>query len=98
VTAHTDWFFAAPRELVGGLAAELGLAVLEPPLTLPAVRVAMVWHERMHADAGHRYLREMFAGVIGGALRGERAPPRAGRVSSGPRLHLEDYPPTTPTK
>jgi DNA-binding transcriptional LysR family regulator len=77
--AHTDWFFAAPRELVRRLAGDLGLAVLDPPVALPAVRVGLVWHERMHADPGHRWLRELFAGFAARALaRGRPADqPRA---------------------
>ncbi|HEU4535661.1 MAG TPA: LysR family transcriptional regulator, partial [Polyangiaceae bacterium] len=62
--AHTDWFFAAPRELVGGLAADLGLVALKPPLALPLLRVALLWHERMQADPGHRWLRELFAELV----------------------------------
>ncbi|MFT3770922.1 MAG: LysR substrate-binding domain-containing protein [Minicystis sp.] len=66
--AHTDWFFAAPRELVEGLAADLGLVVLDPPIALPAVRVGLVWHERLHADPGHRWLRDLLAEIVGGVL------------------------------
>lgn len=66
--AHTDWFFAAPRELVGQLATGLGLQVLPPPLAIPAVKVALVWHERSQADAGHRFLRELFAAGLARAL------------------------------
>jgi DNA-binding transcriptional LysR family regulator len=78
--AHTDWFLAAPRELVEGLAADLGLGVQDPPAALPAVRVALVWHERMHADAGHRWLRELFAEIAGAALHPRKAArPKAGR-------------------
>jgi LysR family transcriptional regulator, transcriptional activator of nodD3 and syrA len=59
--ANADWFFAAPREPVRRLASDLDLVMLEPPLALPPLRVALVWHERMHADPGHRWLRELFA-------------------------------------
>jgi hypothetical protein len=86
--AHTDWFFAAPRELVGGLAADLHLAVLDPPVTLPAVRVGLVWHERMSADDGHRWLRELFAEVVGAAFgrdaRRTRTPRPPVRWRGGP--------------
>ena len=56
--ADTELFFAAPRELVAPIAARLGLLLLEPPVALPAVKVAMTWHERMHAEPGHRWMRE----------------------------------------
>lgn len=42
------------------------LQVLEPPLALGAVRVAMFWHERTHASSAHiwlrRVIRELFHG------------------------------------
>jgi DNA-binding transcriptional LysR family regulator len=56
--ADTDFFFAAPRELVTNVAARLGLQLLDPPVPLPPIKVSMVWHERMHAEAGHRWLRD----------------------------------------
>ena len=34
------------------------LRTWEPPVTLPDYEMAMVWHERMHLDAAHRWLRE----------------------------------------
>jgi DNA-binding transcriptional LysR family regulator len=66
--ARTDFFFAAPRELVGSLARTLDLQVLEPPIALPPVPVAMLWHERMQAEPGHQWLREVLAGVVRDAI------------------------------
>lgn len=57
VVAETDFFFAAPRELVAPLAAKLDLVMLEPPLAMPALQVVALWHERMQADAGHTWFR-----------------------------------------
>ncbi|MGK5066122.1 LysR family transcriptional regulator [Janthinobacterium sp. RT4P48] len=34
------------------------LRIWEPPITLPDYEMAMVWHERMHLDPAHRWLRE----------------------------------------
>jgi len=34
------------------------LQVLEPPIPLGAVRVAMFWHERTHASSAHAWLRQ----------------------------------------
>ncbi|MCU0686895.1 MAG: LysR family transcriptional regulator [Polyangiaceae bacterium] len=67
--AETDFFFTAPRELVGPLVRRFDLAVLEPPLALPAVPVAAVWHERHRADEGHRFFRELVRGEIETILR-----------------------------
>jgi DNA-binding transcriptional LysR family regulator len=70
--AHTDWFFAAPRELAADLAKDLGLLLLEPPIPLPALKVALVWHERLAADAGHKWLRELLRGAAQRRLRPHR--------------------------
>ncbi|MFO0618568.1 MAG: LysR family transcriptional regulator [Polyangiaceae bacterium] len=67
--AATDWFFAAPRELVEPSLAHLDLVAVAPPVPLPEVRVALVWHESMREDEGHRFLRELLGAVIRGALR-----------------------------
>jgi DNA-binding transcriptional LysR family regulator len=38
-----------------------GLRTWEPPVTIPDYDMAMVWHERMHLDPAHRWLREQIA-------------------------------------
>ncbi|MBB5371341.1 MULTISPECIES: LysR family transcriptional regulator [unclassified Janthinobacterium] len=38
-----------------------GLRTWEPPVTMPDYDMAMVWHERMHLDPAHRWLREQIA-------------------------------------
>lgn len=55
--AETDFFFAAPIELVRALAVRIGVVVVAPPIQIPSVRVAAVWHERFHADPIHRFFR-----------------------------------------
>lgn len=72
--AHTDWMLAAPRELSERLARDLGLVVVDVPIALPPVRVALVWHERMSADDGHRFLRDLLADVATRALGGRSRP------------------------
>jgi DNA-binding transcriptional LysR family regulator len=57
VVARTDMLFTAPRELVGEVARALDLVMLDPPVALPTIAVAAMWHERMDGDAGHRWLR-----------------------------------------
>jgi len=65
VVARTDMLFTAPRELVTELAAALELVILDPPVALPTVPVAAMWHERVDGDDGHRWLR----GVVASTLR-----------------------------
>lgn len=72
--AETDLFFTAPRELVAPLARRFDLAALEPPLAMPEVPVAAVWHERHQADEGHRFFRELVRAEIETMLRAGAAP------------------------
>ena len=69
VVARTDMLFTAPRELVGEVARALDLVMLDPPVALPAIPVAAMWHERVDGDAGHRWLR----GVVVKALKARLA-------------------------
>lgn len=69
VVAESDLFFAAPRELVTGVARRLSLAVLDVPLPLPRVPVALLWHERLSADPGHAWLRERIARAARAVLK-----------------------------
>lgn len=64
VVARSDMFFTAPRELTAELAEALGLVSLAPPVPLPTMPVAACWHERMQADEGHRFLRELLAELL----------------------------------
>lgn len=57
--SQTDFMLAAPRELVRALVQPLGLVVVEPPIDLPAVKVAALWHDRFHADPAHRFFRTL---------------------------------------
>ncbi|MEX1362856.1 MAG: LysR family transcriptional regulator [Nannocystaceae bacterium] len=66
--AKTDLFFTVPRPLVRPLLEPLGLRVLQPPLPLPRVATAALWHERFSSDPGHRFLREIVIEVVEAAL------------------------------
>jgi DNA-binding transcriptional LysR family regulator len=52
---------AVPRALAAPLCRPLGLRLLPLPLVLPPVPVVMTWPEALHADPGHRWLRERVA-------------------------------------
>jgi DNA-binding transcriptional LysR family regulator len=72
--AETDLFFTAPRELVWPLLGRFDLVLLDPPVSMPEVAVAAVWHERYQADSAHRFFRalverEVSATLAGGATR-----------------------------
>ena len=40
------------------------LRTWEPPLAIPDYEMVMVWHERMHLDPGHRWLREQVMAAL----------------------------------
>lgn len=70
VAARSDWFFTAPAPFVGELARTLRLTLRPVPLPVPAVPVVMTWPERLHADAGHRWLRDVVGRTIAAAVSG----------------------------
>jgi DNA-binding transcriptional LysR family regulator len=72
VVQRTDAFLAAPRELVAPLAAELGLRLVAPPVRIDDAPVGALWHERMHADAAHRWFRGLVVDELERALRRRR--------------------------
>lgn len=76
VVAESDFLFAAPRELSLGIARRLGLVVLDLPIAVPKVPVALLWHERMQADPGHTWFREHVAAAARSLLRSDLRPRR----------------------
>jgi DNA-binding transcriptional LysR family regulator len=58
VLASTDLVAMVPSRLVQGNAA---LQVVEPPIEIPGFEMLMLWHERVHRDPAHKWLRERIA-------------------------------------
>jgi DNA-binding transcriptional LysR family regulator len=52
---HSDLVTLLPHRLTAGA---LGLRVVEPPLEVPGFEMSMVWHERVHRDPAHIWLRD----------------------------------------
>ena len=59
VAAETDGIATLPANLARRLAAPLGLAAFDCPISLPRIEIAQYWHERYHRDEGHRWLRSL---------------------------------------
>ncbi len=59
----TDLVLTLAERIARFYADQLPLRVLEPPLRLPRIRLAMIWHEQHDADPAHRWLRERFGAV-----------------------------------
>lgn len=59
VVMQTDLVAVAPHRLVKDRADRL--QIMTPPLAIPSYDMAMIWHERSHADPAHVWLREQLA-------------------------------------
>lgn len=57
VAARTDLCATVAERLAESMAPTLGLRVLPLPVALPKAAHALLWHERLHRDPGHRWLR-----------------------------------------
>lgn len=68
MAARTDMLVNVPRTLARLYAGPVGLVEREIPLALPQVRYALLWHERLHHDAAHSWLRTLFYEEITAAL------------------------------
>lgn len=57
VACQSDAIGTMPGRLAAYLVRELPLEMFKPPLLLPRIEIAQVWHERLDRDAAHRWLR-----------------------------------------
>lgn len=58
---ETDYVVTISERIAARLAPGFGLKLLEAPLKLRPYALSLVWHPRFDGDAGHRFLREVFA-------------------------------------
>jgi DNA-binding transcriptional LysR family regulator len=61
VVAQTDLVAMLPQRLARQCA---GLRVTPAPVEVPGFEMAMFWHERVHRDPAHQWLREQIAGTL----------------------------------
>ncbi|AJE97628.1 LysR family transcriptional regulator [Pandoraea apista] len=59
--ANTDLVAMAPERLVRD---DPALQVTTPPVEVAGFEISMYWHERVHRDPAHRWLRECIASVV----------------------------------
>jgi DNA-binding transcriptional LysR family regulator len=69
VVAGTDLVLTLPSRLAKSLSAAGRLRALPMPFDLPPIALNMQWHERVHRDLGHGWLRR----TIAACYRGHRA-------------------------
>ncbi|MGT2434131.1 hypothetical protein ACU4HD_45220 (plasmid) [Cupriavidus basilensis] len=48
-----------PMTLGTVLAKDMGLQLVEPPLALPNIEIALYWHDRVHREAGNQWIRSV---------------------------------------
>lgn len=80
LVSGTEYVLTAPERVARAMAPRFGLRLVEPPLELRPYALSLVWHPRVDADEGHRWLRE----VLVRAARG-----RASDTHRGARTRLE---------
>ncbi|NLA17638.1 LysR family transcriptional regulator [Burkholderia cepacia] len=59
--ASTDLVAMLPERLVRDVPA---LRVVDAPVEVPGYEMSMLWHERVHRDPAHRWLRETIAAAV----------------------------------
>lgn len=64
VVASSDLIATIPRAFVTVLGATPPVEILPHPLSLPKVEIKLLWHERYHADAASRWLRDQLVTVF----------------------------------
>ena len=55
----TDLLACVPKRLAEMYASHADVVIAPPPFDSPVVDISQYWHERMHHDAGHRWLRSV---------------------------------------
>jgi DNA-binding transcriptional LysR family regulator len=61
VLAHTDLVAMVPSRLMRD---NPGLQAVEPPVDVPGFEMLMLWHERVHRDPAHQWLRDHIAASV----------------------------------
>ncbi len=63
LVANSNMIVALPARIARYQARHLGLAVLDPPVDLPAFQIGIAWGALDHPDVAHRWLRERIIGI-----------------------------------
>jgi DNA-binding transcriptional LysR family regulator len=59
VVSRTDFLATVPEYVARDFAPLLQLKMLPPPVALDDVRIGMYWHDRMHQNPPHKWLRQV---------------------------------------
>jgi DNA-binding transcriptional LysR family regulator len=86
VVAQSRMIATYPERLAAKLAPGLGLRLSRPPVPLAPIALAMYWHRRNDAEAGHLWLRERLMGVAKQSEFLSAPPEKAALSASGVRF------------
>ena len=64
IVAQSDLILTVPSRAASELMRSGQLARFEPPLEIEGFDYRLLWHERSHADPGHKWLRDLIAETI----------------------------------
>ena len=64
LVADGDMILTLPSRLAHRLAQRLPLALLDVPLPIAPLSPAMIWHERVHGDPAHIWVRQQLVDVV----------------------------------
>lgn len=64
LVADSDMILTLPGRLARRLAERLPLMVLDLPLRVDPVSPAMIWHERLHGDPAHAWIRQQLVDIV----------------------------------
>jgi DNA-binding transcriptional LysR family regulator len=75
IAARSDLVALVPQRLVRDRAD--ALRIVECPIPMPGFEVGMLWHERSHAHAGQRWVREVLRALVAGWVKPEKTAVRS---------------------
>lgn len=64
LVADSDMILTLPSRLARRLAQQLPIALLALPLQVAPLAPAMIWHERLHGDPAHAWVRQQLVDVV----------------------------------
>jgi DNA-binding transcriptional LysR family regulator len=64
LVAESDMILTLPRRLAHRLAEKLPIEVLDLPLQVSSLSPAMIWHERLHGDRAHMWVRQQILEAV----------------------------------
>lgn len=64
LVAETDYLVTLPKSFADSIAKNFDLKVFPHPLDLTPLSISLLWHERSHADAKHKWFREEIVQLV----------------------------------